>query len=78
MSDATVVAIAEECGKTPAQILLRWCLQHQLVVLPKSVRPERMAENFDLYDFELSGEQMARLDALEEGFVTGWDPRTWK
>lgn len=71
----TVTAIAEQIGRSPAQVLLRWALQHDLVVLPKSVRPERIAENLALFDFELNTDAMARLDALEEGLVTGWDPR---
>jgi len=78
LDDPTVVTVANECRRSPAQVMLRWCLQHDLVVLPKSVHAERIAENFDLYDFNLADEQMARLDALEEGLVTGWDPRTWK
>ena len=59
----------------PAQVLLRWGLQSGLVVLPKSTRPERLAENLALFDFSLSPTQMAALDALDEGLVTGWDPR---
>jgi len=71
-----VTAIAASLSRTPAQILLRWGLQHDLVVLPKSVRPDRIAENFDLYSFALSDAEMAVLDGLEEGLVTGWDPRS--
>lgn len=70
-----VLSVAREAGRTPAQVLLRWGLQHGLVVLPKSTRPERIAENFALFDFELPAAAMARLDALEEGLSTGWDPR---
>ena len=68
------VAIAREVGRTPAQVLLRWGIQHGLVVLPKSVRRERIAENAALFDFALDAAQMAQLDALEEGLATGWDP----
>jgi diketogulonate reductase-like aldo/keto reductase len=71
-----VVEIAGQLSRTPAQVLLRWGLQSDLVVLPKSVRPERLAENLDLYSFSLSKAQMARLNGLEEGLVTGWDPRS--
>jgi 2,5-diketo-D-gluconate reductase A len=71
-----VARIAGECGRSPAQVLLRWGLQQGLVVIPKSTRPERIAENAALFDFELSPDAMARLDALEEGLVTGWDPRS--
>ena len=67
--------IAGDAGRSPAQVLLRWGLQHELVVLAKSVSPARLAENLAVLDFELSAEHMAALDALEEGLVTGWDPR---
>jgi len=70
-----VVEVARRVGRTAAQVLLRWALQHDLVVLPKSSRQERIAENLALFDFELTQEDMARFDALEEGLVTGWDPR---
>jgi diketogulonate reductase-like aldo/keto reductase len=70
-----VVRVAREVGRTPAQVLLRWGLQHDLVVLPKSVRKARIAENLSLFDFALEAGHMAALDALEEGLVTGWDPR---
>ena len=66
---------ARRSGKTPAQVLLRWGLQHDLVVLPKSVRPERIRENAAIFDFALDEESMAALDGLEEGLATGWDPR---
>jgi diketogulonate reductase-like aldo/keto reductase len=69
--------IADSVARTPAQILLRWGLQSGVVVLPKSVRPERLAENLDLYSFSLGPAEMAELDALEEGLVTGWDPEDW-
>jgi diketogulonate reductase-like aldo/keto reductase len=72
----TVVSVATEVKRSPAQVLLRWGLQHDFVVLPKSVTPERIAENAALFDFELDASAMQRLDALEEGLVTGWDPAT--
>jgi diketogulonate reductase-like aldo/keto reductase len=62
--------------RSPAQVLLRWGIQRGFVVLPKSVRAERILENAALFDFELDEAAMARLDALEEGLVTGWDPST--
>lgn len=70
-----VVRVADEVGRTPAQVLLRWGLQNRLVVLPKSVRPDRMAENLASLDFHLPDAAMAALDALDSGWVTGWDPR---
>jgi methylglyoxal/glyoxal reductase len=69
-----VVGVAREVGKTPAQVLLRWGIQHGYVVLPKSTQPARIAENGSVFDFSLDEAAMARLDALEEGLATGWDP----
>lgn len=69
-----VVAVAREVARTPAQVLLRWGIQHGFVVLPKSVHAQRIEENGKLFDFTLSDAQMARLDGLEENLVTGWDP----
>lgn len=71
----TVVRVAREVGRSSAQVLLRWGIQSGLVILPKSTRPERLVENLAVFDFTLSPEHMAALDALEEGLVTGWDPR---
>ncbi len=69
-----LVDVARRAKRTPAQILLRWGLQHGFVVLPKSITPSRIAENAALFDFELDTDAMTRLDGLEEGLVTGWDP----
>ena len=55
-------------------MLIRWALQHELVVIPKSVHRERISENGDVFDFELSAEEMAQLDALDEGLRISWDP----
>ncbi len=74
LGHAVVKAIAVELRKSPAQVLLRWGIQHGYVVLPKSVRAERIEENGAVFDFELTPEQLARLDALEENLATGWDP----
>jgi diketogulonate reductase-like aldo/keto reductase len=73
-----VVRVAERVGKSPAQVLLRWGVQHGLVVLPKSSNEARIAENGDLFGFTLDSASMAELDALEEGLVTGWDPSDQK
>ena len=70
-----VTAVAKHVGRTPAQVLIRWALQHELVVLPKSVRSDRIAENQAVFDFEIDPSDMTKLDGLEEGLVTGWDPR---
>lgn len=60
----TIVEVAEKYNKTPAQICLRWCLQHNTVPLPKSVTPERIKQNTEIFDFEIALEDMAKIDAL--------------
>jgi methylglyoxal/glyoxal reductase len=71
-----VVELSTLLGRTPAQVLLRWGIQRGFVILPKSVQPSRIAENAALFDFELDAAALSRLDALEEGLVTGWNPET--
>jgi diketogulonate reductase-like aldo/keto reductase len=66
LSDERVRRIAERAGRTPAQLLLRWCVQRELVVIPKSTHRDRIQENAKVFDFTLSGEDMAALDALDE------------
>ncbi|MDF1661151.1 MAG: aldo/keto reductase, partial [Planctomycetota bacterium] len=61
-------------GKTPAQVLIRWILQHGMVVLPKSVHKSRIEENSQVFDFVLSEDDMAYLDSLNENFRTCWNP----
>lgn len=74
--DHSVVAeVAKRCQRSPAQVLLRWGLESGMVVLPKSTSRARIEENISLFDFTLAPPEMKMLDALEEGFVTGWDPR---
>jgi diketogulonate reductase-like aldo/keto reductase len=65
LSDAGVNEIARRVGRTPAQVLVRWCLERDLVVLPKSTHRERIEENAAIFDFSLSAEDMAALDALD-------------
>jgi diketogulonate reductase-like aldo/keto reductase len=65
LSDAGVNEIARRVGSTPAQVLVRWCLERDLVVLPKSTHRERIEENAAIFDFPLSAEDMAALDALD-------------
>jgi diketogulonate reductase-like aldo/keto reductase len=55
-------------------VLVRWALELGLVVIPKSVRPERIKENADVFGFALDAEDLAALDALDEGYRTSWDP----
>jgi diketogulonate reductase-like aldo/keto reductase len=65
LGDQTVREVAERARRTPAQVLLRWCLQRDVLVIPKSTHQERIEENGQLYDFTLSDEDMAALDALD-------------
>eukprot|EP00696_Hemimastix_kukwesjijk_P010235 gnl/Hemi2/22867_TR7653_c0_g1_i1.p1 gnl/Hemi2/22867_TR7653_c0_g1~~gnl/Hemi2/22867_TR7653_c0_g1_i1.p1 ORF type:complete len:282 (+),score=67.74 gnl/Hemi2/22867_TR7653_c0_g1_i1:83-928(+) len=74
LKDPRLMAIAAKYGKTTAQILIRWGLQHDFVSLPKSSNPVRIRENIEIYDFAISDADMAALNAMEEGLVTGWDP----
>lgn len=74
LSDPVIAGIGAEHGKTNAQVMLRWHLQQGRSAIPKSVKPERIAENFDVFDFELSAEQLAAIDALDLGARGGPDP----
>jgi 2,5-diketo-D-gluconate reductase A len=74
LSDPVIAGIGAEHGKTNAQVMLRWHLQQGRSAIPKSVRPERIAENFDVFDFELTDEQLAAIDALDVGVRSGPDP----
>lgn len=78
LAHPAVVHLAHRIGRTPAQVLLRWGLQQDFIVLPKSSREPRIRENSDLFGFELSARDMAELNALDERLVTGWDPETVK
>ena len=75
LSHPEVQRVATSIGRTPAQVLLAWGLHHGLVVLPKASHKTRLTENLAGLDVALRAEEMAALDALEEGLVTGWDPR---
>jgi 2,5-diketo-D-gluconate reductase A len=65
LSGETVRGIAQRHGRAPAQVLLRWCVQRGLAVIPKSTHRERIAENGQVFDFELTDEDMVRLDELD-------------
>ena len=69
LTNPTIVAIGEAHGKSPAQVKLRWHIQEGRQVIPKSVKPARIAENFDVFDFELSREELVAIDALEQGMT---------
>ena len=72
--DPTLLEIARQHGKSAAQVMLRWHLQEGRSAIPKSVKPERIAENFDVFDFELTREQIAAIDALDTGVRGGPEP----
>ena len=74
LTDPVITELAAQYGKTPAQIVLRWHVQQGRSAIPKSVRPERIAENFDIFDFELASEEIAALDSLNTGVRIGPDP----
>src|SRR5437763_130908 len=71
LDEERLVQVAERVGRTPAQVILRWCVQHDLIVIPKSVRRERIEENGQLFDFSLSDEDMRTLDELDQTAGTG-------
>ena len=77
LSNPTVTAVAEAHGKTAAQALIRWHIQLGNIVIPKSVTPERIVSNFDVFDFELSEQDMASISSLGDGTRLGPDPRTF-
>ena len=77
LDDPTITGIAKAHGKTPGQVVIRWHLQLGNVVIPKSVTPERIIENFDVFDFNLSTDQMTAIEALDAGERTGPDPDTF-
>jgi diketogulonate reductase-like aldo/keto reductase len=74
LEDPTIGAIAAEHGMTPAQVMLRWHVQEGRNAIPKSTNPDRIRENFAVFDFELTDEQLAALDALDTGFRNGPHP----
>ncbi len=74
LEDPVITDIAAAHGKTPAQVMLRWGLQQGRSVIPKSTRPSRIAENLDVFDFQLSAEQLAQIDGLDTGRRGGPEP----
>ncbi|MGX5697299.1 aldo/keto reductase [Agromyces soli] len=74
LADPAITAIAEAHGRTPAQVVLRWHLQQGRVVIPKSVTPARIAENLDVFGFELDAAELSAIDALERDGRTGPHP----
>ncbi|KAK5939460.1 hypothetical protein PMZ80_007837 [Knufia obscura] len=81
LGDKVIVQMAEKHGRTPAQIVLRWCLQKGVVVIPKSDKEGRIVENKGIFDWELKGEDVEVIDGLDEGMkgnVGEWDPYAYE
>ena len=76
LQDPTLVEVATAHGKSPAQVMLRWHLQQGRQVIPKSVTPSRIAENIDVFDFELTADQLVAIDSLDTGIRGGPDPES--
>jgi diketogulonate reductase-like aldo/keto reductase len=76
LTDPVITELAGKYGKTPAQVVLRWHLEHGFCAIPKSVKPHRIAENFDVFDFSLTAQEVATIDALDKGVRGGPDPET--
>ncbi|HEV8275781.1 MAG TPA: aldo/keto reductase [Streptosporangiaceae bacterium] len=77
LSEPAIVSIAGRVGKSPAQVVLRWHIERGDIVFPKSVTPSRIKENIDIFDFELSAEDVAAISALDRNERTGPDPDTF-
>lgn len=74
LENPVIVELAAKHGKTPAQIVLRWHVEHGFCAIPKSVKPHRIAENIDIFDFRLTPDDVAAIDALDIGVRGGPDP----
>jgi diketogulonate reductase-like aldo/keto reductase len=74
LTDPIITGLAAKYGKTPAQVVLRWHIEHGFCAIPKSVKPHRIAENFDIFDFALTADEVAAIDALDKGVRGGPDP----
>ncbi|MCE5048491.1 aldo/keto reductase [Staphylococcus equorum] len=74
LTDETINAIAAEIGKSPAQVVIRWNIEHGVVTIPKSITPHRIEENINIFDFSLTANQMERIDALNENKRIGPNP----
>ncbi|KAH9229546.1 hypothetical protein K456DRAFT_1728455 [Colletotrichum gloeosporioides 23] len=74
MKHPKILELAQKYGCSPAQLFVRWSLQHEMITLPKSVRQERLIENASVGNFEISKEDLAEMNGLDERLVTDWDP----
>jgi diketogulonate reductase-like aldo/keto reductase len=74
LTDRIITGLATKYDKTPAQVVLRWHVEHGISAIPKSVKAHRIAENFDVFDFSLTADEVATIDALDKGVRGGPDP----
>jgi diketogulonate reductase-like aldo/keto reductase len=74
LQDPAIAEIAERHAKSPAQVVLRWHLEHGRSAIPKTVRPERLAENIAVFDFALSAQEITAIDAIDTGVRAGANP----
>ena len=74
LEEPRLVKIANRLNVTPAQILIRWAIQHGMIPLPKSINKGRIGENFDVFSFEIPSSVMSELDSLDEAYITCWNP----
>ncbi|MFW6180428.1 MAG: aldo/keto reductase, partial [Spirochaetota bacterium] len=77
LDNPVIQEVARAHGRSPAQVLLRWDLQHRVVTLPRSTKEEHIRENAQVFDFELTDEEMKKLDDLDSGTRIGPDPDTF-
>lgn len=77
LENPTITELAKTLGRTPAQVILRWHVQKGYIVFPKSTTPSRIEENFDIFDFELSADDLSAIDALNADNRVGPDPATF-
>jgi diketogulonate reductase-like aldo/keto reductase len=77
LENPVLLEIAKKYNRTPAQIVIRWNIQSEIVVIPKSVKPERIRENFAVFDFKLSDEDITKISALDEGRRVSWYPENF-
>jgi diketogulonate reductase-like aldo/keto reductase len=75
LGNPTLKVISEKYEKSPAQVLIRWCLQHEVSTIPKSAKKEHLQQNANIFDFGIGPEDMKKLDLLDEGASITWDPR---
>jgi diketogulonate reductase-like aldo/keto reductase len=74
LTHSTIIALSQKHKKTPAQIILRWHIQHGLSAIPKSIQEERIKANIGIFDFSLDSQDMAQIDAMDTGKRSGPDP----